>query len=266
MIISSANNEQLKAARRVRDGREHGLLFVEGERQVHDLLHSSLAIPTCFHLPHPAPAIAVQVAALKARGTQLFPTAEPALKSLSDTISPQGIIAIAERPTLTPDHFWQRLPACPLVVVLDRIQDPGNLGTILRTAEAAGAHGVITLVGSTDVFSPKSLRSAMGSAFRLPILSGLPLGDLIAIAHHPHLQWIAAATTGSVAYRDLDWSRPSLLILGNEAHGVTPALIDASTHCAHIPIAPSVESLNVATAAAVFLFEAAHQRQSHRPE
>jgi len=260
MIISSPSNDQLKAARLVRDGRDARQLFVEGERLIEDLLRSPLLIPTCFHLPDPPPTIAAQVQALQARGTHLFPTTAQALKSLSDTVSPQGIIALAQRPSLTADSFWQQLPGRPLLVVLDRIQDPGNLGTILRTAEAAGAHGVITLLGSTDPFSPKALRSSMGSAFRLPLLTALSTAEVIALTQLHGLQMVSAAGTASANYRSLDWTQPSLLVLGNEARGVNPALLTASRHGVHIPIAPSVESLNVATAAAVILFEAAHQR------
>lgn len=260
MILSSAHNEQIKSARRVRDGHDANLLFVEGERLVHDLLRSPLTIPTCFHLPNPPPTIAAQVEELKKGGTQLLPTAPQALRSLSDTVSPQGIIALAQRPSQDPVAFWQRLPVRPLLVVLDRVQDPGNLGTILRTAEAAGAHGVITLAGTTDAFSPKTLRSSMGSAFRLPILTGKTGDDVIALGQQHSLQLISAAGGGSIGYREIDWTQPTLLVLGNEANGVDPHLIAASTHSAHIVIAPSVESLNVATAAALMLFEAAHQR------
>jgi RNA methyltransferase, TrmH family len=261
MIISSSSNPHLKAARLVREGRSETLLFVEGERLVQDLLASPLTIPTCFHLPDPPPPIATQLQTLQARGTQLFPTSAPALKSLSDTVSPQGIVALAHRPQLTSETFWQNLPHHPLLVLLDRIQDPGNLGTILRTAEAAGAHGIISLIGSTDPFSPKALRSAMGSAFRLPILGGLHPSAVIDLAQQHALQWVSAAGDGPTHYRSLDWTQGTLLTLGNEARGVAPLLLNACHQCVHIPIAPSVESLNVATAAAVLLFEAAHQRR-----
>jgi RNA methyltransferase, TrmH family len=261
MILTSPSNAQLKSARLVREGRDASLMFVEGERLITDLLRSALTITTCFHLPAPSPGIARQLEILKARGTQLFATSPSALRSISDTVSPQGIIALAQRPQWDSESFFQNLPKQPLLVVLDRIQDPGNLGTILRTAEAAGAHGIITLAGSTDPFAPKSLRSSMGSAFRLPVLPGLAPSQLLTIARQQSLLLAAAACSDAINYRHFDWTRPCLLVLGNEARGVDPTLLAACDQSVHIPICPEVESLNVATAAAVILFEAAHQRQ-----
>jgi TrmH family RNA methyltransferase len=265
MLISSSKNEQVKAARLVREGKDRSLLFVEGERLVADGLTSGLEVTTVFHLQEPSPGTAALLEALRQRGSLLLATTPEVLAALSDTVTPQGIIVLARHPEVNRADFWDQLPICPLLVALDRVQDPGNLGTLLRTAEAAGAQGVITLAGTADPFSPKALRASMGSAFRLPLLTGLSPAELLAAAAKHGLRAFAAAGGASMGYRDLDWTGPTLLLLGNEGRGLDPALLAACDCPVRIPINPAVESLNVATAAAVLLFEAAHQRALKTP-
>lgn len=235
-------------------------MFLEGERLVRDSLGSGLAPLACFHPPEPPAAIAALLPALQARGARLLPTAPAVMKALSDTVTPQGLILLAARPAVEASAFWQSLPAEPLLVALDRVQDPGNTGTILRTAEAAGAQAVITLAGSADVFSPKVLRASMGSALRLPVLPGLSRETLLKEAQTHGCRFVAASGGSGTPHRELDWRGPLLLVLGNEGAGIDPALMAACAEKVRIPIQSSVESLNVATAAAVLLFEAAHQR------
>ncbi len=262
MLISSNQNPQIKAACRVRDGHEPGMVFLEGARLVRDSLGSELLPQRCFHVPEPAEDISTLLPALAARGVQLFPVTPAVLKSLSDTVSPQGIVLLAQRPPQSAEAFWKKLPTEPLVVVLDRVQDPGNLGTILRTAEAAGADALLTLAGSADVFSPKVLRASMGSALRLPVLAGISRQDLVAAVRQSSWRMLAASGNGGGSHRDVDWRGPLLVVLGNEGSGVEPDLLAACQERVRIPIRSTVESLNVATAAAVLLFEAAHQRAS----
>lgn len=260
MLITSNSNDHVKAARLVREGKDKSLLFVEGERLVADCIASRLPIHTAFHLSDPSDQIAPLISSLQNRGVRLLSTTPEILASLSDTVTPQGIIVLAERPKAIASSFWSSLPESPLLVALDRIQDPGNLGTLLRTAEAAGAHGLITLSGTADPFSPKTLRASMGSAFRLPILSNLSSTELLNFARLHHLQTFAATGTAPLSYRDLDWTVPTLLLLGNEGRGIAPDLLASCSQPVRIPIHAPVESLNVASAAAILLFEAAHQR------
>ncbi len=258
--ITSLQNEQVKIARRVREGQDREWVFLEGERLVRDSLGSSLHPSLCFHVQEPSEAIAALLPALKARGAQVLPAAPAVMKVLGDTVSPQGIILLAKRPDLDVTTFWQKLPDAPLLVALDRVQDPGNLGTILRTAEAAGAHGVLTLAGSADVFSPKVLRASMGSALRLPMLPGLSRDLLLQELRMRGLRLVAASGGNGIAHRELNWNGPLVLVMGNEGSGIDPLLMEACAAKARIPIKSNVESLNVAIAAAVLLFEAAHQR------
>jgi TrmH family RNA methyltransferase len=261
MIITSPANERLKHARRVRDGRERGLIFVEGERLVEECLQSGLKLIACFHLPEPSPRAQSVIAELARRDCPLYPTVEAALATVGDTVNTQGLIALAERPASNLDQILAAREGMePLVVCLDAVQDPGNFGTIVRTAEAAGASGVMALKGSVDAFAPKTLRSSMGSAFRLPIVTDVEGEEWLDEARAAGLKIVATATDGAVVYSDYDWRRPAVVIFGNEARGVSADLSERCDARLRIGLRAPVESLNVAAAAAVILFEAARQR------
>lgn len=259
-MITSPANERLKHARRVRDGREPELIFVEGERLVEECLQAQLPLIACFHEPEPSARTQAILVGLQRRECPLYPTTAAVLATLSDTIHPQGVVVLAQRPST---GMAQMLTAAqPLIVALDAVQDPGNFGTIVRTAEAAGASGVVALKGSVDAFAPKTLRSAMGSAFRLPIVSGLTDSALLAQARAAGLKVLATAANGALHYDEFDWRQPALVVFGNEARGVTQSLLEACDAQICIPLQAPVESLNVAAAAAAILFEAARQRRS----
>lgn len=257
MLITSPANERLKHARRVRDGREDNLIFVEGERLIEECLQSGLVLAACFHSPELSPRAQTILAELAERTCPLLPTADAVLSTISDTVNSQGLIVLAERPIATLD---QALCSDGLIVCLDAVQDPGNFGTILRTAEAAGASGVVALKGSVDAFAPKTLRSAMGSAFRLPIATDVSLGELLAASQTAELKIVATTAEGKTTYSDFDWRQPSVVVFGNEANGVRPELLKHADTQISIPLRAPVESLNVSAAAAVILFEAARQK------
>lgn len=257
MLITSPANERLKHARRVRDGREDGLIFVEGERLIEECLQSGLALAACFHSPEISSRAQKILAELADRDCTLLPTADAVLATISDTINSQGLIVLAQRPTATLDQVFS---SGELIVCLDAVQDPGNFGTILRTSEAAGASSVIALKGSVDAFAPKTLRSAMGSAFRLPIATDVNPMDFLAKSRESGLKIVAATAEGETSYSNFNWRQPAVIILGNEANGVSAELLEQSDARINIPLQTPVESLNVASAAAVILFEAARQK------
>jgi TrmH family RNA methyltransferase len=261
MLITSTSNDRIKQARNVRDGNEPHLIFVEGQRLVEECVRSGLAIRSCFHTQEPAERTQALLMLLAELGVPSFATQDRVLASLSDTVTPQGIIVVAERPVHTLEAAMSR-PG-PLLVGMDRVQDPGNFGTLVRTAEAAGATGIIALPGSADAFSPKSLRSAMGSAFRLPIVTALAAADVLAACRQHGIHSVAACGTGETLHYAYDWRQPTLLWLGNEGRGVDATLLQTSTARLRIPLQAGVESLNVASAGAAMLFEAVRQRGSH---
>jgi TrmH family RNA methyltransferase len=262
MFIASPSNERLKHARRVRDGREPGFIFVEGERLVEECLQSGLKLEACFHEPDPTPRAQKIIAEMANRGCALYPALRSAIETVGDTVNTQGLIVIAERPEFDFDCASQtRDGVAPLLVCLDSAQDPGNFGTIVRTAEAAGASGVVATKGSVDAFAPKTLRSSMGSAFRLPVVTGAEVEKLALAGRAANLRMVATAAGGETIYSDYDWRKPTMVIFGNEARGVGRELLERCDERLRIPLRAPVESLNIAAAAAVILFEAARQRR-----
>jgi TrmH family RNA methyltransferase len=258
MLITSPANERIKQARGVRDGREAGLIFIEGERLVEESLRSHLKLIACFHTPDPGPRAAKIIAA--AENCPVYPVAEPVLATLADTVNTQGLIVIAERPNFTVEQVFSPDDKI-LIVCLAAVQDPGNFGTIIRTAEAAGATGLASLPGSVDAFAPKTLRSSMGSAFRLPIVERIEADLMLAMARAAGINVVAASADAGLIYSDYNWRQPTAVIFGNEAQGVDTELLERCDARLRIPLCAPVESVNVAAAAAVFLFEAARQRR-----
>jgi TrmH family RNA methyltransferase len=190
----------------------------------------------------------------------VFQVSESVLDSLSDTMSTQGIIVIAERRWTELDRIFHA--EAPLVLGLDRVQDPGNVGTLVRTAEAAGASGLLLFAGCADAYAPKTLRSAMGSAFRLPIIADVSGEGVISACRARGLKSVVACGDAETRYDAYDWRQPTLLILGNEGRGASDGIMAACDVRVRIPLHGLVESLNVAAAGAAILFEAARQRLS----
>ena len=260
MLITSPVNPQLKFARRVREGKEPAAMFVEGERLCEECLKSQLPLMVAFHTPEPSPRTTAIIEELWRRQCHVYETVPEAFAVVSDTVTPQGIILIAARPTWELEAVIN--PQANLLIVLDAVQDPGNVGTILRTAEAAGVQGAVALKGTVDCFAPKTLRSTMGAAFRLPIITDVEPEQLLERCQAAKITLAATTARTSLVYSDYDWQQPTAVILGNEAQGVRAELLAACDVKLRVPLALPVESLNVAAAAAAILFEAARQRRS----
>jgi TrmH family RNA methyltransferase len=266
MFISSSANPHLKHARRVREGRDGDLIFVEGERLIEECLASGLALRAAFHTAPVSPRAQEILDQLRDRACPLYETSASALAGLSDTVNPQGLILLAERPGYSLEEALEKaLKARPgealLLVALDQVQDPGNLGSIIRSSEAAGIGAVLSIEGTTGAFSPKALRSAMGSSFRLPVVAGLAPKDLLECRARG-LKIVGADADGPIIYSDYDFRAPTLLAFGNEARGLSEELRAECDLRLRIPLASPVESLNVAASAAALLFEAARQRRA----
>lgn len=180
--------------------------------------------------------------ALRKRLTSAEEIDERTLESISDTVTSQGVVAAVAIPSLT------AVAADGLVLVLDGIADPGNAGSMLRTARAAGAAAVVAMPNTTDLWSPKALRAGMGAHFHLVLTNEWPERE----------QVLLAAAGDGVPYWQVDWSRPTALIIGSEARGAGSAAVARSSARVTIPMAAGVESLNAAAAAAILLFHARH--------
>jgi len=179
---------------------------------------------------------------------------------LATTETPQGLVAVAELKTSAYEDLF--LGAAPLVVVADRVQDPGNLGTMMRTALALGATGMMLTKGSVDAFNPKVVRSAAGALFSLPFAENLSIESCIIDCRKRGLQVLALSADGDSPLAEVDLTKPSLLLLGNEANGLEKSVEKSADLMVSIPMSTDSESLNVAIANAIVLYEASSQRRN----
>jgi len=261
--ISSRDNSLLRQARAVRDGKIEELIYVEGLRLCEEAQRSNLEIEVMIvseelmRKERAAPAIA-ELSRVSKRTASV---SEKLLESISYTKTPQGIVVLAVRPDSSEARLAASLTTSPLLVVLHQINNPVNVGAILRTAEAAGTTGVIATRNTSDPFSPKSLRGAMGSAFRLPIWSGPTYEEVIEWCRNRSIATVCSDAEADADYTDLDWTKAIALMLGPESTGFTDEELMNADQKVKIPMKGMAESLNVSVAAGILLFEAARQRK-----
>jgi len=180
------------------------------------------------------------------------------IAALSPTRSPSGVVALAQRPRIDPLAKDGRPP---LVIIAVDVQDPGNMGALMRSAEAGGATGVIATSASADPFGWKALRGAMGSAFRLHVGRVRHARDAIELARHvPGLRVVATVNSRGVPMGEADLTGPLALVVGSEGSGLPEDVLSEADLLVSIPMAPRVESLNVAVATALLIYEARRQR------
>jgi TrmH family RNA methyltransferase len=190
-------------------------------------------------------------------GATVLAVSGSVLAAMSPVRTPSGVVAIASRPRSSVDFVLERAPQ--LVVLAADVQDAGNIGAVVRAAEAAGGTGLVACGTSADPFGWKALRGSMGSAFRLPIARG-DIDAAIVACRTAGLQLLAAVRHGGRSPFDLDLRLPCALILGGEGHGLPDDVVARADTRVSIPMRAPVESLNVAVAAAVFVYEAYRQR------
>ena len=261
-MITSATNSKVKHARslhRRRARHRERCFLIEGTRLVGEALSARLAPVLLLHTADIAESSsgARLLDSARSRKVDCSQVTPEIMMLVADTVTPQGVLAVVPFPDLP-------IPEQPrFILVLDGIRDPGNLGTILRTAAAAGVNEVLTLPGTVDVYAPKVVRAGMGAHFRVPIEPYHHSTDMQAKLEG--YQVLLAAPRGGMAYWQVDWSTPTALIVGSEAQGVGDLASSWATSLVSIPLAEEVESLNVASATAVLLFEAVRQGSDGRP-
>ena len=258
--ITSRENQKIKLARLVREGKVPGKIFIEGKRLADEVLRSDISIELCFFDDTFDDYDLIESLANSASGIAEIP--KKLLASIADTEQPQGIIVIAERPITSMASVESRIDATPTpnLIYLKEISNPSNLGAVLRTAEAAGVDGVVISKHSVDAFSPKALRAAMGSSFRLSIWDGADFEDVLSWAEHKGVVTVAADISATKIYTDMNWKRPTLVVFGSEAHGLSESNLERVNEKIRIPMDNGVESLNLAVSSGIILFEAKRQR------
>ena len=261
--ITSAANPLLKDVRRAvaRGGLTgQGWWVAETFHLLEEALRSECAVKMVLAAESARPAVETRVRRLPAVKAIVLPDA--LFRGLSGTETSQGVMALVEPPAWSLEQLFR---GCPLVVVLDGLQDPGNAGAIVRTAEAFGATGVLFLKGTASPYNPKTLRASAGSLFRVPFLHGLDAAAALGALRQHRVQLYATvpAAGGAAAHSpaDIAFTAPCALIVGSEAHGGGGALRGAAVDVS-IPTI-EVESLNAAVAAGILLYEAHRQRDRH---
>jgi TrmH family RNA methyltransferase len=252
-IISSTQNKHVRYVKslqtKARFRRSERKLVLEGDRLIADALLAQ-GKPD-FALYSPGRADYDLIAQLQERNCRLLPASESALQQASDARHAPGILAVFQLPRPPMPAIAER------VLVLDGVREPGNLGTILRTAAAAGVDLAILAPDCTDPFNPKAVRAGMGAHFRLPLVE--PSWQEIS-RFCRDLTIYVAMPAAAKTYAEVDWITSWAFIVGNEAHGISQGARDLARHPISIPMRGGVESINVASAAAVILFEAQRQR------
>lgn len=258
-VVTSVDNVAVKAARKLvrRQARDRaGAFLVEGPAVEEALGHLIRLFTTEQTAGSDLPRRAREA------GADVVTVSDRVLAALSDTITPQGVVGVAALP---PVDLEGVLAGAQLIVVCWQIRDPGNLGTVLRSADAAGADAVVCTGGSVDPRNPKAVRASAGSLFHVPVLVDAAPEAVIEGCRAHGLQIVAADGGGAILHTDVDFHRSTAILLGNEAHGLPPSALSEADVVTRVPIHGRAESLNLAAAATVLVYEAARQRHGAPP-
>jgi len=273
--ISSRQNAIVKRFRDVARGDQPHLMLLDGEHLLREAIASGIQISTAAFAD--GADVHELMRGMQQKGAEVITVTGQVLAAISPVREPSGVVAIASRPrTSLNDVLAAPAPTKPepgvgsairqpLVVMLSDVQDPGNIGAVIRAAEGCSATGVICSEATADPFGWKALRGAMGSTFRLPVVAKQPLDTAIANARASGLRVFATTARGGTPLPDCNLRTPSAVLFGSEGRGLAENLIAAADERLTIPMQRPVESLNVAVAAALVVYEAARQRRApHR--
>lgn len=259
MITSSANGkvkQVMNLIKKAKARNESGLFVAEGLRIFKEIPHEQID------------SIFVSESFLKEEdrkhlisGMKYEVLTDEVFQVMSDTKTPQGILALVKQHAYTPEDLT-RVPGPAFLMILENIQDPGNLGTIIRAGEGAGITGVLMNSTTADIYNPKVIRSTMGSIFRVPFVYTDNLTDSILQLKKKGIKLYAAHLNGRNNYEKEDYTVDTGFLIGNEANGLTEDTARLADAYIKIPMMGSVESLNAAVAASVLMFETARQRRS----
>lgn len=254
MIITSANNSQIKdiinLKQKSKIRKEKGLFVVEGIKMFVEIPKEDLVetyVSESF----------LQNNKEKLEGITFTTISDSVFKKVSDTVTPQGILAVVKQKQYSVDDILSARKDKSCIVVLDRLQDPGNMGTILRTGEGAGITGMIMSSECVDIYNPKVIRSTMGSVFRVPfaIVSDLP--QAVEQLKNAGVTTYAAHLKGTV-YSEQNFEDDCAFLIGNESKGLSDEVSEKADRLIKIPMAGKVESLNAAVATSILMYKHAH--------
>lgn len=265
-IITSPQNKFIKLATALKQKKyreELKLFVVEGIRLVEEAVQATWEVETCIYTPEAFAHERVQniITTLQSKNCHMIQVPRGLYDKITDTQEPQGIMAIVKKCTYGLQDLLSS-DITPFIMVLDELQDPGNMGTVIRTAVAAGCTGIILTKGCTDVFASKAVRGSMGSIFHVPIVSGLTTSEVIHFLKQHRIELFATSLESSNVYFKMDFTTSLAIVFGNEGNGVNQQFLAQAQERLFIPLVGPVESLNVAASAAVILYEVVRQRQA----
>jgi TrmH family RNA methyltransferase len=247
---------RLLGRRRARQ--EAGEFAFEGPNLVAEALDVEFPLRAVYVDERAADGLEGLCSTARAAGVDVRLVAAGAIDKVADTVSPQGIIAVAPRPAVPIDTILQGHES-PFVIVLDRVTEPGNAGTIVRTAEAVAAAAVVFTSGSTDAFGPKTVRASAGSSFRTPVVEGGATAEVLDRLRRRGMTTVGAAVAGGTDYRTGDLTGAVALVVGNEGGGLDASALAQVDRLVTVPMGGRVESLNVAVTTAVIGYERVRQ-------
>lgn len=266
--LASPSNPRIKAAARLRERRERdrsGLTLIDGARELRRALEAGIEVVEAFVCE---PLVAGEDAraaldAVRTRGVALTRTTEPAFAKLAFGDRVEGLIAVVRIPSLAVDDL--ALPADPLILVVEGVEKPGNLGAILRSADGAGVDAVIAASPRTDLANPNVMRASAGTIFTVPFAAA-PTDDVLRWLRDHRIRIVAARVDATQTYTDLDLASSVAIVLGSEAEGLTDAWLGPDVEAVHLPMLGVADSLNVSVAAAILVYEARRQRTGRMTE
>jgi TrmH family RNA methyltransferase len=233
-----------------------GLFLAEGPQSVREVVrHRPELVRDLYHVADAVTRHADVLGAAVAAGLHVHEVTPEVLAAMCDTPAPQGLLAVCRPLDVPLDAVLDAAPR--LLVVLTNVRDPGNAGTVIRGADAAGADAVLVSDASVDVYNPKVVRSTAGSLFHLPVVTGVPIPTLLHDVRAAGLRLLAADGSGTDLLHDVDLTSPHAWVMGNEAWGLEPEVREACDQVVRVPIYGSAESLNLAMAATVCLYTSA---------
>ncbi len=260
--ITSASNPKIKQALAIKNKRakyKGAAFIIEGPHLIEMAISSGHGIKEVFFSSAFSAKKDVQklLGQMSKHTGEIFEVTDHILHKLTDTETPQGIVAIASYRSITLDDIVFK--SIPLIVIVDSVQEPGNLGTIIRTSDAAGADAVIILKGTCDAFSQKAIRATAGSIFNIPVVYA-ETDKLLEWLKAKKISLAATSLDAKKSLFDADLKKPIAFVFGNEAHGLSAEIKKSADVILKIPLLGKAESLNVASSAAVCLYEAVKQR------
>ncbi len=257
-MISSESNAQIKELvklqKNARYRRKSRRFVVEGRKLVGEA--ASCGRLLCVYVSEES-GVSERELSEKFEGVESESVSAAVFGKISDTVTPQGILGVVRMPEYSMEEILSGQRG--MFLLLDDLRDPGNLGTIIRTGEGAGISGVILSRESVDIFNPKTVRATMGSVFRVPFLYVEDLPQTICKMRDRGISVYGTSMEGSVVYDGIDYRRPTGIVIGNEANGISEAVLNTLSGRIRIPMQGQLESLNAAVAAAVVMYEAARQ-------